>query len=104
MNRGKSKYSLGLRILLTIMAAIVSIILIGLIGIGPVYAQQQTVIKDSQGKVLYVKVQTSNGYIVKDKDGKLIYTIIENDRERRIYDAQGRLISTERKGESNDKK
>lgn len=63
----------------------------------PAYGQNQTVIKDSKGEVVYVKIKTASGYIVKDKNGVLLYTVVENDTEKRVYDASGRLISVEKK-------
>ena len=80
------------------MAAIISIALcIAFMAVKPAYAQNQTVVKNSQGEVVYIKVKTASGYIVKDKNGVLLYTVVENDTEKRVYDASGRLVSVEKK-------
>lgn len=86
-----------MRIAAIITAIIISIILIAFIAVMPVYGQQQTVIKNSAGEVMYVKVKTNNGYIIKDKNGILLYRIVETEKEKRTYDASGRLISIEKK-------
>lgn len=86
-----------MRIAATISAIIISIILIAFIAVMPAYGQQQTVIKNSAGEVMYVKVKTNNGYIIKDKNGILLYRIVETETEKRTYDASGRLISIEKK-------
>lgn len=80
------------------LAAIIFVIIcIALMAVTPAYGQNQTVIKDSKGEVVYVKIKTASGYIVKDKNGVLLYTVVENDTEKRVYDASGRLISVEKK-------
>lgn len=82
------------------LAAIIFVIIcIALMAVTPAYGQNQTVIKDSKGEVVYVKIKTASGYIVKDKNGILLYTVVENDTEKRVYDASGRLISVEKKSE-----
>ena len=82
------------------LAAIIFVIIcIALMAVTPAYGQNQTVIKDSKGEVVYVKIKTASGYIVKDKNGVLLYTVVENDTEKRVYDASGRLISIEKKSE-----
>ena len=82
------------------LAAIIFVIIcIALMAVTPAYGQNQTVIKDSKGEVVYVKIKTASGYIVKDKNGVLLYTVVENDTEKRVYDASGRLISVEKKSE-----
>lgn len=81
-------------------AIIFVIICIALMAVTPAYGQNQTVIKDSKGEVVYVKIKTASGYIVKDKNGVLLYTVVENDTEKRVYDASGRLISVEKKAKS----
>lgn len=86
-----------MRIAATIMAIIITIILIAFIAVMPAYGQQQTVIKNSAGEVMYVKVKTNDGYIIKDKNGILLYRIVETEKEKRTYDAAGRLISIEKK-------
>lgn len=86
-----------MRIAATISAIIISIILIAFMAVMPVYGQQQTIIKNSAGEVMYVKVKTNNGYIIKDKNGILLYRIVETEKEKRTYDASGRLISIEKK-------
>lgn len=85
------------------LAAIIFVIIcIALMAVTPAYGQNQTVIKDSKGEVVYVKIKTASGYIVKDKNGVLLYTVVENDTEKRVYDASGRLISVEKKAKSNN--
>lgn len=80
------------------LAAIIFVIIcIALMAVTPAYGQNQTVIKDSKGEVVYIKIKTASGYIVKDKNGVLLYTVVENDTEKRVYDASGRLISVEKK-------
>lgn len=80
------------------LAAIIFVIIcIALMAVTPAYGQNQTVIKDSKGEVVYVKIKTASGYIVKDKNGVLLYIVVENDTEKRVYDASGRLISVEKK-------
>lgn len=80
------------------LAAIIFVIIcLALMAVTPVYGQNQTVVKDSKGEVVYVKIKTASGYIVKDKNGVLLYTVVENDTEKRVYDASGRLISVEKK-------
>lgn len=80
------------------LAAIIFIALcIAFMAVKPAYAQNQTVVKNSQGEVVYIKVKTASGYIVKDKNGVLLYTVVENDTEKRVYDASGRLVSVEKK-------
>ena len=81
-------------------AIIFVIICIALMAVTPAYGQNQTVIKDSKGEVVYVKIKTASGYIVKDKNGVLLYTVVENDTEKRVYDASGRLISVEKKAKN----
>lgn len=88
-----------MRIAATILAIIITIILIAFIAVMPAYGQQQTVIKNSAGEVMYVKVKTNDGYIIKDKNGTLLYRIVETEKEKRTYDASGRLISIEKKNE-----
>ena len=80
-----------------LVAIIFVIICIALMAVTPAYGQNQTVIKDSKGEVVYIKIKTASGYIVKDKNGVLLYTVVENDTEKRVYDASGRLISVEKK-------
>lgn len=83
------------------LAAIIFVIIcIALMAVTPAYGQNQTVIKDSKGEVVYVKIKTASGYIVKDKNGVLLYTVVENDTEKRVYDASGRLISVEKKAKN----
>ena len=85
------------------LAAIIFVIIcIALMAVTPAYGQNQTVIKDSKGEVVYVKIKTASGYIVKDKNGILLYTVVENDTEKRVYDASGRLISVEKKKRKNE--
>lgn len=85
------------------LAAIIFVIIcIALMAVTPAYGQNQTVIKDSKGEVVYIKIKTASGYIVKDKNGVLLYTVVENDTEKRVYDASGRLISVEKKAKKNE--
>lgn len=85
------------------LAAIIFVIIcIALMAVTPAYGQNQTVIKDSKGEVIYVKIKTASGYIVKDKNGVLLYTVVENDTEKRVYDASGRLVSVEKKQKNNE--
>lgn len=83
-------------------AIIFVIICIALMAVTPAYGQNQTVIKDSKGEVVYVKIKTASGYIVKDKNGVLLYTVVENDTEKRVYDASGCLVSVEKKQKNKD--
>ena len=49
------------------LAAIIFVIIcIALMAVTPAYGQNQTVIKDSKGEVVYVKIKTA-GYIVRTK-------------------------------------
>lgn len=78
------------------MKKILIILAIGML-LFPVYGQKKTTVRDSAGKVVYVKETTKDGYILRDKNGKLVKRIVEDDKEKRTYGATGRLIAREKK-------